>query len=233
MNFPLICVLDFEASCDDNVQYFDNEIIEFPSVLLQFDNDTCCYNIVSEFKQYCKPLFKPIVPKFTTELTGITQEQIDNGGNFPDVLDDHYKWLNGFGQDEQIMFVTCGNSDLKTFMVNECKKWNIIPYGIYQKYINICKIFGDFYKPENNKKDYGMIRMLEYLGIELKGKQHCGLDDCHNTAKIFQRIISDGYIIPDNFINTIDIKDYKIAHPNSKKELERNKKRLERLKETK
>lgn len=231
--FPYVCILDFEATCEKDVKYFDNEIIEFPSVLLEYNYDlqNPSYKNINEFQQYCRPLLKPVVSKFCFELTGITQKIVDNGNNFPTVLEKHHNWLRNATPDINIddninvIIITCGHWDLGTVMINECKKWNLIPPKIYCQYINIKDIFDDFYKA----KSEGMANMLNFLNIVLEGRHHSGLDDCKNIAKIFQRIIVDGYIIDKIFIITIDPKMYKIAHKNSKKELENNEKRIARL----
>jgi 3'-5' exoribonuclease 1 len=39
----------------------------------------------------------------------------------------------------------------------------------------------------------GIIKMLDYLGLEFEGKQHCGLDDAGNIAKILMKLIIDGH----------------------------------------
>ena len=85
-----ICVLDFEATCDNETK-MENEIIEFPSVLLRRRRKA--YTIVSEFQRFCKPRDNPTLTPFCTELTGITQTQVDSGDDFPTVLKDHYSWL--------------------------------------------------------------------------------------------------------------------------------------------
>lgn len=37
--YELVCVLDFEATCDQDNKEFVNEVIEFPSVLLKFTSE--------------------------------------------------------------------------------------------------------------------------------------------------------------------------------------------------
>jgi len=225
MSYPeYICVLDFEATCEENVKYFDNEIIEFPSVLLHFDGMS--YVVVSEFQQFCKPLKNPIVGKFCNELTGITQQQVDNGNNFVSVLSDHHKWLiNETGGN--VIILTCGFWDLGTVMISECKKWKILPPKIYLKFININIEFKKFYKITHGA---GMKKMLDFLNITLEGHHHSGIDDCRNISKIWKRMVDDGYVLSENSINLIDSKLYKVCHPNSAKEKLLDTLRKERLK---
>ncbi|XWV26574.1 exonuclease [Tupanvirus soda lake] len=226
MSHPqFVCVLDFEATCDDNVKYFDNEIIEFPSVLLKYD-DKNGYVVVSEFQKFCKPLKKSIITNFCNQLTGITQEQVDNGFNFPDVLNDHHKWLIAeTGGD--VIILTCGFWDLGTVMISECKKWNIVPPKTYLRFINIKNDFKKFYK---HNKGLGMATMLNILNINLEGRHHSGIDDCRNIAKIWQRMISDGFTMTEESVVKIDATLYKIKHPERKKEKHIEQMRTARMK---
>ena len=107
-----IGVLDFEATCDDNKGY-GHEIIEFPTVLLKFDETKQNYVVIDEFREYCLPPKKPQLTKFCKELTGITQEQVNNGSKFVDCINRHYKWLVGHlgkydPDDTEFLFLTCG-----------------------------------------------------------------------------------------------------------------------------
>lgn len=89
-----ICVLDFEATCDDDKRFNPrNEVIEFPSVLLKYNPETENYDYHDEIQLFCKPLFNTELTPFCKKLTGITQEQVDKGVDFTDALNTHHKWL--------------------------------------------------------------------------------------------------------------------------------------------
>src|SRR5580692_8932735 len=104
-----ICILDFEATCDNKVRDFDHEVIEFPSVLMKFDGTN--YVPIAEFQRFCKPSKKPIVSRFCYELTGITQQQVNSGRKFKDVLVEHFEWLQTCTKGD-VLIVTCGKWDL-------------------------------------------------------------------------------------------------------------------------
>jgi inhibitor of KinA sporulation pathway (predicted exonuclease) len=84
--YKFVCVLDFEATCDDKTQLNPQEIIEFPSVLLQFTEEKKLEK-VSKFQYYVKPEHNPKMTKFCTKLTGITTEMTDNGVTFKKSLE--------------------------------------------------------------------------------------------------------------------------------------------------
>lgn len=183
-----VCVLDFEATCEKDNKNFENEIIEFPSVLLQNIEGT--YYTISEFRYFCKPLKNPILTDFCKNLTGIKQWQVDSGYTFPEVLNLHYEWLNSYAS-EDLMIVTCGSWDLNDIFKKECKRWNIKRHPkIYSKFINIIYEFKRFYLFDY---DPGMKKMMEYLNITLFGRHHSGIDDCRNIANIWNRMVLNGY----------------------------------------
>jgi len=68
-DFDNFIVLDFEATCDQGGNFKPQEIIEFPSVLL----DGRTLQSISEFQYFVKPTVNPQLTPFCTELTGITQ----------------------------------------------------------------------------------------------------------------------------------------------------------------
>lgn len=204
-----ICVLDFEATCDD-VDDFPHEIIEFPSVLLRWNDKLGNYEEVSRFQKYCRPKNNPTLSDFCVNLTGITQKLVDSGEWFPDVMNDHYQWLvdsvREFGENDQVedvAILTCGMWDLEKMLPREYMNWNLVPPSkIYSRVINIKDSYKSAYGLE---KGYGMARMLEHSGLKLEGRHHSGIDDCHNTARLVQKLVSMGYVYTEldyHYINT-------------------------------
>jgi len=195
-----ICVLDFEATCDEDNSTIQQEIIEFPSVLYGWDVKTKGFDYISEFREYCKPKTNPILTKFCTQLTKITQDKIDIADSFPNVIQRHYKWLVSLigkkTANEKVLVLTVGEWDIKTMLPKECKMWNIssVP-NVYKYYINVKYMFQKVFK-YNGK---GMKSMLKELNLKLEGVHHSGLDDCKNTAKIVKKCIGSGYIFNESY----------------------------------
>ena len=202
MSFPkYVCVLDFEATCDDIPKY-KNEIIEFPSYMLKFNDKTNNYEVIGKFQEYCKPKGNKVLTKFCIELTGITQDKVDAGDDFPNVLKRYDKWLSDMSEGlvHEIMILTCGKWDMETMMTTECRTWNIECSNTYKKYINVKDVFSTHRK---TPKFYGMKGMLDELGIELIGRHHSGIDDCFNIAQIFIKLVGDGYKHTDNMVTYV------------------------------
>jgi len=87
--FDYFLCLDFECTCKENDQTFQNEIIEFPIVLLNAHT----LQIEDTFHSYVKPKLNPTLTPFCTKLTGITQAQVDAAPYLPQVLQQVHKWL--------------------------------------------------------------------------------------------------------------------------------------------
>ncbi|KAG0271983.1 3'-5' exoribonuclease 1, partial [Linnemannia exigua] len=85
---------DVEATCELGFRFeFPSEVIEFPVVLL----DGSTLEIVDEFHSYVRPTHRPILSDFCKELTGISQETVDNAPTFVEVLERFEEWLTSHG----------------------------------------------------------------------------------------------------------------------------------------
>lgn len=224
--FQYICVLDFEATCDSDKKFSPrNEIIEFPSVLLRYNEETKNHIKVAEFQRFCKPLYNIKLTEYCTNLTGITQKQVDEGMDFEMALNEHHSWLgentNLYENPNDVIIVTCGWWDLQTMLPQECVRWQIHPESIYKKVINVKLGFEATY----NKPKLGMAKMLEACSIKLEGKHHSGIDDCRNIAKLVQHFTKKGYNWTMDKMTKIEKERYNINKKS--KSYERNKEILE------
>ncbi|KAF9101463.1 hypothetical protein BGX27_011479 [Mortierella sp. AM989] len=74
---------DVEATCEQGYSFeFPNEVIEFPVVLM----DGSTFEVVDEFHSYVRPTNRPILSDFCKNLTGISQETVDEAPTFTEVL---------------------------------------------------------------------------------------------------------------------------------------------------
>ena len=186
-----LCVLDFETTCWEGSLNKDHmEIIEFPSVLYEIDEENGLTKYISEFAYYVRPTIHPILTNFCTELTGIKQETVDNAETIDIVYNNHIKWLNKNVPYGSILIIaTCGSWDLMTQLPREIKNKNLKSNKYYKSYINVKTEFNYFYQ----HKSGSMSNMLKFLGIKLEGRIHSGIDDTKNIAKIMLKMIDDGH----------------------------------------
>jgi inhibitor of KinA sporulation pathway (predicted exonuclease) len=203
-------VLDFEATCwndehkDNSIKTkYKQEIIEFPSVLYELTMDGEV-KYIEEFSKYVRPVLEPMLSKFCTELTGITQDKVDSAEPIEIVYEQHHQWLNSNTRlGDPIYIITCGAWDLDIMLPKEVHNKNLPYYSVYKRFINIKTEFENVYKV----KAGGMVNMLNYLNIPLEGRHHSGIDDTRNIAKILLKIISDGHVNFDITQKTINDKN--------------------------
>ncbi|MEE6460025.1 hypothetical protein FKM82_000833 [Ascaphus truei] len=187
--YEYICVIDFEATCEEgNPPDYVHEIIEFPIVLL----NTQTLEIEDTFQRYVRPEIKTQLSDFCINLTGITQEIVDQADTFPEVLENVVDWMRQkeLGIKYKYAILTDGSWDMSKFLNMQCRTSRIKYPRFAKKWINIRKSYGNFYKvPRNQTK---LTIMLEKLGMKYDGRPHSGLDDSKNIARIAARMLQDG-----------------------------------------
>uniref|UniRef100_S4RWV4 Exoribonuclease 1 n=1 Tax=Petromyzon marinus TaxID=7757 RepID=S4RWV4_PETMA len=190
--FNYICVIDFEATCQEhNPRDFPHEIIEFPVVLL----NTSTLQIEDTFQEYVKPFLNPTLSNFCTSLTGITQETVDAADYFPEVIDRVVNWMRqkGLGTTYTYAILTDGSWDMARFLNIQCQL-SQLPYPRFaKKWINVRKTFCYFFKRvTKNTKKRSSRTMLECLELQPEGRAHSGLDDSRNIARVAGSLLSRG-----------------------------------------
>ncbi|KAF7236468.1 3'-5' exoribonuclease 1 [Varanus komodoensis] len=187
--YDYICVIDFEATCEEgNQPEFPHEIIEFPIVLL----NTRTLEIEDTFQQYVKPEINPQLSDFCINLTGISQDLVDKAVEFPNVLQNAVDWMKQkeLGSRYSYSILTDGSWDMSKFLNIQCRISRLKYPSFAKKWINIRKSYGNFYKvPRSQTK---LSTMLEKLGMDYDGRPHSGLDDSKNIARIAIRMLQDG-----------------------------------------
>ena len=206
--YDCICVVDFEATCEREVHQDSviarklatveandispaapstQEIIEFPAFLV----DVKKREIVSTFHSYVKPCKARNLSSFCTELTGITQSEVDAAPSFTEVIDNFEDWLYASMQRHScasFAFASDGSWDFAHFFANSCQV-NDIPFpGYAKRWINIRKVFSSHYKMHSSS----LTHMLSHLGMEFEGRKHSGFDDSKNIARVLIRMLLDG-----------------------------------------
>jgi len=82
LELEYLFVIDFECTCDEKKRLEIQEIIEFPIIVIDLKEQA----IIDKFHSFVKPVVYPKLTAFCTNLTGITQEKIDNAPILPEVL---------------------------------------------------------------------------------------------------------------------------------------------------
>ncbi|KAK3599310.1 hypothetical protein CHS0354_028675 [Potamilus streckersoni] len=197
--FSYLVVIDFESTCWQDGKFRTQEIIEFPAVLLNTETG----QIEGEFHHYIQPQEDPILSEFCTELTGINQAQVDEGIPLPICLRKFSHWLDKLQNEKGLRFnssdphknkgtfVTWSDWDLGVCLLYECKRKQILKPIQLNSWIDLRATYRKFY----GRKPNGLNGALEDLGISFQGREHSGLDDARNTAKLAWRMMCDGCVM--------------------------------------
>jgi inhibitor of KinA sporulation pathway (predicted exonuclease) len=173
-----IVVVDIECTCwEDSVPTGQqSEIIEVGVCLLDIQTGA-----ISDSKGIIvKPSVSDVSP-FCTQLTSITPEMVSHGISFKDACDqlkEEYlttrrSWAS-YGYYDQVMFI------------KQCERTGV-PYPFSSSYLNIKTLLPLRLKL---KRELGMKKALDKLGIPLEGTHHRGVDDAKNIAKILRSIFA-------------------------------------------
>ncbi|XP_043971608.1 ERI1 exoribonuclease 2 [Gambusia affinis] len=204
--FSYLIVIDFESTCWREKNNYGQEIIEFPAVLL----NTSSGEVESEFHTYVQPQEHPVLSEFCTELTGITQVQVEAGVPLQICLSRFNRWVQNLQLEKGVMFPnkqqTCSASDasqkLCTFLTwsdwdlgvclqYECKRKQLHKPDVLSSWIDLRSTYRLFY----SRKPKGLNGALQDLGIQFSGREHSGLDDARNTARLAVRMMRDGCVL--------------------------------------
>ncbi|XP_040927944.1 ERI1 exoribonuclease 2 isoform X2 [Betta splendens] len=197
--FSHLIVIDFESTCWREKTNYSQEIIEFPAVLL----NTSTGEIESEFHTYVQPQEHPILSKFCTELTGITQRQVEAGIPLQICLSQFSRWLQHLQREMGLVFPSSQHRssepspsqkqywDLGVCLQYECKRKQLHKPDVLNSWIDLRSTYRLFY----DRKPKGLNGALQDLGIQFSGREHSGLDDSRNTAKLASRMMRDGCVM--------------------------------------
>ncbi|XP_060910796.1 ERI1 exoribonuclease 2 [Labrus mixtus] len=204
--FSYLIVIDFESTCWREKNNYGQEIIEFPAVLL----NTSTGEVESEFHTYVQPQEHPFLSEFCTELTGITQMQVEAGIPLQICLSRFSRWLQNLKLEKGVVFpdrqqkssapspsqklcafVTWSDWDLGVCLQYECKRKQLYKPDMLNSWIDLRSTYRLFY----DRKPKGLNGALQDLGIQFSGREHSGLDDSRNTAQLAARMMRDGCVM--------------------------------------
>ena len=167
-----VFVIDFESTCwEERVNVPPQEIIEFPVVLVSLSTGS----VLSEFHHYCQPVEQPRLSPFCRQLTGISQDQVDDGLPLATCLVLFRQWLDSVTREHGLVFmgschdtgldtekvnlVTCvtwSDWDLSVCLESECRRKQIRKPDCFNSWIDIRAVYRSFY----NRRPHGLNNAL-------------------------------------------------------------------------
>lgn len=166
-----LCI-DLEATCwADDEEALRSETIEVGAVRYRPGA-----GIVGEHRQFVRPAKHPTLSAFCTELTGITQAQVDAGIPFPDAL----AALRAFAGQEPVF---CSWSDFdREQLFKDCALHRLdYPFIVH---VDAMKMFG-----QRTGQPSTLEEAVRSCGLAFLGRPHNGIDDARNLAAVLDWLV--------------------------------------------
>lgn len=189
-------IVDLESTCWEGstlptgeAQSIDNmEIIEIGCVRSDRAGS------ISDAKSFfVRPTENSELSSFCQSLTGINQSVTDQSPKFTDVIDLMDRWLGDI--EKSFFWCSWGNYDLKHLLAEGSRrsKYSAI---LYYPHLNLRKLWRLTTK---QRKKNSLRDAIAFHGLEFRGRQHSGLDDAINIARLlpfmdwslFEEVLND------------------------------------------
>ncbi len=167
-------VIDLEATCCDDHSFDrdETEIIEIGAVLV----DATTLTAGAEFQTFIKPVRHRTLTPFCTELTTITQADVDRAPRFPQAL----AALGVFLRGKDAVFCSWGGYDKNQFRRDaQFHRIKQLPLG--ERHINLKEAFS---RRLGESRQYGTGQALRRAGLSFTGTHHRAIDDARNIARL-------------------------------------------------
>lgn len=172
--------IDFEFTMPERSAQFRGffpEIIEVGIVVVK-NNQIC-----EKFSSYVTPVSFPILSKRCRSFLNISQEQVDQGMTFYDLVK-KFEVLNRGAKKSTI--VTWGNMDMKVLR-NNCQKRGV-SFPLKGQELDLSMEYKRFFGDQNQT---GLWKAVEEYGKAGTGKHHKALDDALTTFHIYKLVEED------------------------------------------
>ena len=193
-NDKTIIFIDFEGS------QYSQEIIAIGAVKASLDNKNFIKKVISTFKCYIK--IDEIVGDFITNLTGITDEILENEGlTFPEAMEK----LQNFVGKTPTKFFHYGNFDTH-LMHNSALNSGIndepfIRY-FYENSVDFSKTFSRYVKSEKNTS-LSLIDALKVFHTNIETNIHDPLTDSLNLMHLYDAFLTKQNILKEQYVNVL------------------------------
>lgn len=179
----VVCV-DVEATCstDLSVPREQMEVIEVGAVVLDREKN---WEAVRSLEFFIKPILHPVLTPFCTELTTITQEELDGKG-VPYVEGLRYcKDLTSYLDDYGWSWCSWGAFD-KNIFVQDATLHGLSPFFGPENHFNLKVWFSNL---EGTRKGFGLGKAIARKGLKFQGQPHRALSDAQNVAQILRTMV--------------------------------------------
>lgn len=172
-----VLVIDLEATCssDESITGSNMEIIEIGACWVNPEG-----KILDTFQSFVRPVVNRILTPFCTQLTTITQDEVDAAPTFDQVAPLLQEFAVKYFEENSI-WASWGNYDRSQFEHDSARHRVENPVA-HLPHANLKKLFA-----KNRRiKRVGMMSALQIAGIEHTGEHHRALDDAINISKLLK-----------------------------------------------
>ncbi|KOG52583.1 exonuclease [Streptomyces griseoflavus] len=168
------------------------EIVQIGALRL---NDDC--SVVEEYEALVRPVASPRLSRYFTELTGITQEDVDQRGRAPaEALGDFLGFCRGlpvlsYGNDMVVLGENVGWARARG---DEVKNG-----FLSATFLNIRPWLNSI-APETADANVGRLWEVLNLPKPAAGKEHSALFDCYSFTAALKRLHAMGHWLPTGFL---------------------------------
>ncbi|HEY1174576.1 MAG TPA: 3'-5' exonuclease [Phytomonospora sp.] len=173
-------VVDVEATCwqGQTPPGQSNEIIEIGLCVV----DLATRERVAKHRILVRPA-RSSVSAFCTDLTGLTQEEVDTGVSFEEAC----RLLDTEHRSRSRAWASWGDYDRKQFE-RQCQRGRAV-YPFSSRHTNAKAVFAASF---GLKKRPGMAQALNVAELPLDGRHHSGADDAWNIGALVLRLAERG-----------------------------------------
>ncbi|KAM3099230.1 exonuclease domain-containing protein [Phormidesmis sp. 146-35] len=189
-------VLDLEATCCDreSIPREQMETIEIGAVMVErktLETISSSYpQGVAEFQTFIRPVTHPGLTEFCTQLTSITQADVDSAPKFEEAMETFEQWLTNY---PNYLFCSWGKFD--QLQIKKDCRLHEIPYPLGRKHFNLKTRFA---RSQRLKDRVPMLQALDLIQSPLEGTLHRGIDDARNLVKLLPYALGVKAIEPAN-----------------------------------
>ncbi|MDG1581988.1 exonuclease domain-containing protein [Pseudomonas sp. GOM6] len=179
---PHWLIIDLEATTEEGGwPVEDMEIIEIGASLV-----TTLGHEVAHFQRFVRPLRRPCLTAFCSELTRISQAQIDSAASLSHVWPQFEQWLAPH-QPRLAGWGSWGEYDRRQLQ-QEWRQHGLSSLLANLPHHNLKQLFAE---KRQLRRAVGLNSALQLAGLHFQGQQHRALEDARNTARLLPLIFPD------------------------------------------
>ena len=192
-------VLDFEATCSNGtgpieVPRGEMEIIEIGAIAVDPE-----LNTLSEFARFIRPVRHTTLSAFATELTTITQSDVDAAEDFKSVAAELALWA---AENEISWWGSWGKYDRN--QLTQDVRFHRVPDPLPQPHFNIKESFSE---RQGIKRRLGLGGAVKTAGLSFEGTAHRAISDTRNIARLLPWVLGTAALANPAGFSQADIEE--------------------------